>query len=170
MKHARSFKIPAITAGILSIFLALPASAQYIWLDKNNVKNYSDKPPPATIPASRILKTPRNKTAIPAPTAAQASASAAANGAPTAQQKPPAAKSEADKKKEQAEKDKKAAEQAKQAEAKAKNCERAREHQRTLSSGQRLMRTNEKGERVVLSDEQRAQEQQEAQRVLDECQ
>ena len=168
MKHTRSHRIPPIVAGLLALFIAMPASAQYVWLDHNNVRNYSDKPPPASIPASRVLKTPRTKASS---SAAQAPAGATPNGAPASatQQKPVAGKSEADKKKEQAEKDKKAAEATKQAETKAKNCEKAREYQRNLDSGQRIARMGKNGERSVLTDEQRAQEQQEVQKMLDEC-
>lgn len=169
MEPTLSRSLLSVAAGLMALCLALPACAQYIWLDKNNIKNYSDKPPPPSVPQSRILKTPRAKTisaATDVPSANGVSASAA-------QQKPATAddKNAADKKRkeEQAAKDKKAADEAKQAEVKAKNCERAREYQRTLSSGQRLIRADKKGERSFLSDEQRAQEQQEVNRVLEGC-
>ncbi|MBS0307625.1 MAG: DUF4124 domain-containing protein, partial [Proteobacteria bacterium] len=32
------------------------AMAQYIWLDDKGVKQYSDTPPPASVPKKRILK------------------------------------------------------------------------------------------------------------------
>ena len=56
----------------------------------------------------------------------------------------------------------KAAEKADQerqdSEAKKENCERAREMLRTLESGQRIQRTDTKGERSFLDDAQREQE------------
>ena len=42
--------------------------------------------------------------------------------------------------------------------AKAENCKRAREQIRTLESGMRMARVNEKGEREVLDDKMRADE------------
>ena len=40
----------------------------------------------------------------------------------------------------------------------ADNCRRARTHMATLDSGMRMSRTNDKGEREVLDDKQRADE------------
>lgn len=44
------------------------------------------------------------------------------------------------------------------AEVRAENCKRARGAQAALESGQRMARTNEKGEREVLDDRARAEE------------
>jgi hypothetical protein len=71
---------------------------------------------------------------------------------------------------------KKAADQQKQAQAKAdeerlaaqraENCKRARAHAAALESGQRLARTNEKGEREILDDKGRAEETRRARSVI----
>ena len=62
------------------------------------------------------------------------------------------------KKSEQDQSDKLKAEEDKVAAQRAENCRRARSHMATLDSGIRLSRTNEKGEREILDDKQRADE------------
>ena len=59
---------------------------------------------------------------------------------------------------EAAEAAKKKAEEQKQAQARAENCKRAREAKAGLDSGVRIARTNTKGEREILDDNQRAAE------------
>jgi hypothetical protein len=145
------------------------AMAQYVWLNEKGVKQYSDVPPPASVPNSRILKAPGG---VPrADNTAETDASA-----PNGDQSKPAAKSLAEqnaefekRRTEQAEKDKQAAEKAKQAASKQKACENARDYNRALSSGQRISRMNAAGERTYLSDEERAQEERETQRTLANC-
>ena len=46
----------ATTLTLLS-FVSI-ASAQYVWLDDKGTKQYSDMPPPASIPQKQILKQP----------------------------------------------------------------------------------------------------------------
>jgi hypothetical protein len=62
------------------------------------------------------------------------------------------------KKLEQEQTDKQKAEEEKVAVARAENCRRARAHMATIESGIRLSRTNDKGEREILDDKQRAEE------------
>jgi type IV secretory pathway VirB10-like protein len=145
------------------------ALAQYVWLNEKGVKQYSDVPPPASVPSSRILKAPGG---VPrADNAAEAN-----DAAVDAKQAKPETKSLAEqnadfekRRREQAEKDKKAAEQAKQAAVRQKNCETARDYNRALSSGQRISRVNAAGERVYISDEERAREERDTQRALADC-
>lgn len=149
---------------------ATAAMAQYVWLNEKGVKQYSDVPPPASVPNNRILKSPGG---VPrADSAAQADAGA---GNSEAEQKP-AGKSIAEqnaefekRRAEQAEKDKKAAEEAKKAAARKKNCALARDYNRALTSGQRISRLNAAGERVYMNDEERAQEERDNQRSLADC-
>lgn len=152
--------------------LAGTALAQYVWIDGSGVKQYSDMPPPVSVPAARILKTPRP---VSAPASAVGTAPAPADAGATAD-KPKAPPTLADKnaefnkrRAEQAEQEKKAAEQSRIAAEKTKNCERARQYQKTLASGVRITSTDKNGERVFLDDAQRAQEQQEAKKVLQDC-
>jgi hypothetical protein len=153
-----------VAVALVVLNMASTAFAQYVWLNEKGIKQYSDQPPPATVPQSRILKTPSGGASRPSSTEA---AAASQTGAPLS-----SAEKNADfvkRRTEQAEKDKKAAEDAKLASAKAKNCERAREYQRTLESGQRIANTDGNGERHYLSDEQRTREVRDTQRVLDDC-
>ena len=144
---------------------SLTAAAQYQWIDKNGSRVYSDVAPPADIPAKNILKQPRGSSlsapvteapAQAAPAAAAASAATPASGPATAGVDK--ALEEKKKQAEAAEAAKKKAEEQKLAQARAENCKRAREGKATLDSGVRMARTNEKGEREVLDDTQRAAE------------
>ena len=163
----------AITTALLALTIASPASAQYIWLDKNNVKVYSDKPPPPDVPNSRILKGPKGFKAQNIE-AKQDNGTEASKPAGTAATKPPmtTAEKNADFKKrqqEQAEKQKNAEAEEKNRQAKAENCERARQYQRSLQSGQRITRTNEKGAREHMNDEERNNEARKVEETLREC-
>lgn len=150
--------------------LATSAYAQYAWIDNNGSKQYSDMPPPPSIPANRILKTPYS-----APTVTPAAASAGEiDAATTAKTKAPPTLAEQNaefnkRRAEQAEREKKAAEQTRLAAEKAKSCDRARQYQKTLASGVRIVSTDQKGERVYLDDKQRGQEQQEINSALKNC-
>jgi type IV secretory pathway VirB10-like protein len=162
--------IAATTVILLAIGSAVPAFAQYVWFNEKGVKQYSDMPPPPSIPAGRILKQPSDN----APSSANSEASAPAQAEPAATTKPPMTTAErnADFRKrhaEQAEKEKKAAEQARAAAEKKKNCQRAREYQNALASGGRMTHTDQNGERSFLTDDQRAQEMQDVNRVLQQC-
>lgn len=149
----------------LAMATSLTAAAQYQWIDKNGSRVYSDVAPPADIPAKNILKQPRGSSlstpvteapAQAAPAAAAASAATPASGPATAGVDK--ALEEKKKQAEAAEAAKKKAEEQKLAQARAENCKRAREGKATLDSGVRMARTNEKGEREVLDDTQRAAE------------
>lgn len=160
-----------IIAALAALTLASTACAQYIWLNERGVKQYSDMPPPASVPQSRILKQPGGAS----PTAAQTNAAATetAEKSPEKDKAPMTiAERNADfqkRKAEQAAKEKKAEEQAKEAAAKAKNCEQASEYHRVLASGERIARADRNGERSFMTDEQREQELKEAKRLLDNC-
>ena len=113
---------------------ALGAAAQWQWIDKDGRKVFSDRPPPAEVPAKSILKQPGG--APVARPAATPEASSAENATPAAAASKPAAKpvaagkdKELEEKKaaaEAAEAAKKKAEEEKIARAKAENCTRAR--------------------------------------------
>lgn len=153
---------------------AAAASAQYVWLDEKGIKQFSDMPPPAAVPKSRILKNPgttaRTTTDMSTDNAENSAGKASA---PTKAQAPmTTAEKNADFQKrrlEQAEKEKKAAEKTKLDADRVKSCERARIYNRSLESGERLSGTDKNGERYFLNDEQRAQESRDTKRVLDEC-
>ena len=141
---------------ILAAACALPAvaGAQWQWLDKDGRKVFSDRPPPSDIAPNRILKQPGQRAA-----AVEAAAPATAASAPVPQI---ATKDKAlEEKKKQVE----AAEAAKrkeaedqQAKVRAENCSRAKEAKANFDSGVRIARTNSKGEREFLDDNQRKAE------------
>ena len=152
MKVARLFLFGA------ALLVSVAASAQYQWIDKDGRRVFSDRAPPADVPAKNILQEPRSAPAAPSepvaapePTAATAPASAP----PQTEDKALEAKKQ---QAEAAEQARKKAEEAKQTAAQADNCQRARNAKATLDSGLRMVRVNDKGEREVLDDAQRAAE------------
>ncbi|MGB7480317.1 MAG: DUF4124 domain-containing protein [Burkholderiaceae bacterium] len=159
---------PLIAATAFAVCtLAGAAGAQYVWVDGNGVRQYSDMPPPASVPTASILKAPNWTPST------QAAPDPAPDGTTAEKKAPPTlAERNADfvkRRSEKAEQDKKAAEQARIAAQKAQSCERARQYQKTLESGVRLASTDKNGERVYLDDAARAKEQQATREVLKEC-
>ena len=147
------------------------AHAQYQWVDKDGRRVFSDRPPPADVAPKNIVSQPRGSTAAvvrsapaaPANEPAAGEASVAAKpAAPAASAAPGAgvdkALEEKKKQAEAAEAAKKKAEEQKIAAAKADNCKRAMNSKSSLESGMRMARMNDKGEREVLDDAQRAAE------------
>lgn len=148
------------------------AFAQYVWLDDHGVKQFSDGPPPASVPQNRILKQPHAPAANYSPASkdsdkpVDASADSAPKGPPTQADK------EADYKKrheEQAAKQKKADEEAKKAQDKSDSCARAKSYYDSLQSGMRISTTDANGQRSYLSDDDRAKEVARAQDMLNSC-
>lgn len=160
----------AATAALMTLYAPSAALAQYAWLDERGVKQYSDMPPPPSVPASRILKQPRGGAPAAAPSPPAADTDEKPADAVKTDQSAAEKNAEFRKRKaEQAEKEKKAAEEAKVAADKSKNCERARDYHRSLEAGERISQTGKDGERAFLTDEQRAQELRDARRILDDC-
>jgi hypothetical protein len=150
---------------VLVLLIATPAMAQWKWKDSAGQVHVSDVPPPREVPDKDILKRPTAATraAAAAPVPATASAASGAAAKPKVDPELEARKAKADaeqKAKIKAEEDKLAAQR-------AENCQRARQQLATLQSGMRIARLNAKGEREILDDAGRAQEQQTAQRVAD---
>jgi len=163
--------VKKLAASLALLAFASAAWAQYVWTDEKGVKQFSDMPPPNSVPKSRILKQPGGRSAPAASTATSADAAAVADAA-----EPKAPLTTAEKNADfikrraaQADKDKKAADEAQSARNKAKNCENSRNYQSALASGQRIASTDKNGERTFLSDEQRNREMQETNRILADC-
>jgi hypothetical protein len=136
---------------VAAIAFAVPASAQqYKWVDKNGKVQYGDVPPPG-VNATRMR-----------PSTGSAPAPAAKGDGKDAQKGPlTPAEQEAEfrKRQQDAQKSREKDEQAAQAaQAKAENCSNAQTHLGALEGGQRIVRTDSKGERVFLEDDQRAAE------------
>ncbi len=163
----------------LLTLMASPASAQWAWRDKNGRVNASDRPPPREVPDKDILSRPaaaptavtRNAAAAAEPAsatlAATAPAATAASSASAAAASPLQREVEARRlKTEQDQAAKTKADEARAAAVRADNCQRARGAQAAIESGQRMSRTNEKGEREVLDDRGRAEELRQARAVV----
>lgn len=155
---------------------ALPALAQWQWLDKDGRKVFSDRSPPADIQENRILNRPGSSNriaAIPKPETDPAAASAAP--APVVASKSNAPKlvgkdAQLEARKKQAEDEesgKKKAEEEKVTRNKTENCERARKGMASLQAGGRLSLINAKGEREIMDDDARAAETKRLQAIAD---
>ena len=142
------------------------AQAQWTWRDKSGQVNASDRPPPREVPDKDILSRPTpdaRRTAAPAPAPGATAAPGAAASAPSALEKEVQARKRATEQ-EQAAKAK--AEEERNAGVRAENCRSARSHLASLESGQRIARTNDKGEREILDDAGRATELRRAREVI----
>jgi hypothetical protein len=148
-----------VLAGLL---LASAAGAQaYKWVDKNGRVQYGDSPP-AGVHATPMR--PPSRTAAP-PAAPAAKADDAKSAAAKKSGPLTPAEQEADYRKRQLEAQKEQEKQAaasKEASVKKDNCARAQEYLRTLDSGQRISRTDAKGERQFLEDAEIAREKSQA--------
>jgi len=145
---------------LLCLAAAGAAQAQWKWKDAKGNVQYSDMPPPAGTPEKDILQRPyaAKQTIIVAPPGAGASAASAPQPAASA---PTKAEQEAAARQKQ-ERDTQAAKQKEEekriAGLRRENCSRAQANLRELQSGQRLTRTNDKGERVFMDEAQIAAE------------
>ena len=152
--------------------------AQYIWIDDKGVKQLSDRPPPPSIPDKRILKAPGkvpfNPNAVPQEADAGAPPAGAGPAAEAVAKPPPslAERNEAfDKRRaDGAAAERKTAEDAQQKAVTAANCEAARQNQRALEQGIRMVNVDKNGERAIMSDPERAELGKKNQKVLAGCQ
>jgi len=145
------------------------ALAQYVWLDDKGSKQFSDQPPPTSVPKNKILRVPGGNIDR---VISEPDADADADQAKKTKQPESVAEKEAAYKKrrdEMATKDKKAAEEAKNTAAKTDNCRKMREYKQSLDSGQRISTTDANGNRSYLSDDKRAQEQSTLSQSLGDC-
>jgi hypothetical protein len=143
----------------------VPAYAQYSWIDDHGTRVFSDRPPPPGTPSSRILKAPRT---FATDAAATPAAPEAAKPAP-----PTLAERDAEFRRRAAQRDadeRKAAEEAQRKADMAGQCAAARRTEAYLNSGRRLTDLDDLGERVVVTEEEKARRLEQARRVLADCQ
>jgi type IV secretory pathway VirB10-like protein len=160
-----------LLAGGALVLAAGLAQAQYIWIDEKGMKQLSDRPPPPSVPDSKILKAP-GKPPPPVIDDGSAPAPAAAKPAPAVKGPPTLAERNADfrkRAKEEAEKDQKAAADAQRKKERAENCDAARQNKAQLASGVRIRTTGANGEAGYLSDEERAARSVKANQALAGC-
>jgi hypothetical protein len=166
-----------IIAALAALCVASAAHAQYQWRDEVGRMVYSDQPPPPSVPASAIVRQPRSAAAAAAaaalarPEAAPDAAPGAATAATPPRERPTAADAEMAYRKRRLER-----EQAERAGAEAlarerrsaAACDEARSEARSMASGERVARFDERGERVFLDDAGRAERLEAARRAISE--
>jgi hypothetical protein len=163
----------------VALAAAPDASAQYQWRDANGRMVYSDMPPPASVPPSAVQRAPARQTPAVAPGGSGATASAPSTNASTATPASTAAATPAPtladremefrkRRLERAEAERKAADAQAQAQRLAAACEDSRAQVRTLESGMRVARVNERGEREIVDDATRASQLEAARRSVRE--
>jgi hypothetical protein len=146
----------------------VPAYAQYSWIDDHGTRVFSDRPPPPGTPPARILKAPRTAAAA----ALYAPAAPAAAPEPAKPAPPSLADRDAEFRKRTAQRDadeRKAAEDAQHKAEMAGQCAAARRTEAYLNSGRRLTDLDEHGDRVVVTEEEKARRLEQARRVLADC-
>ncbi|WP_075791911.1 DUF4124 domain-containing protein [Massilia putida] len=144
-----------------------PAHAQYSWIDDHGTRVFSDRPPPPGTPPSRILKAPRTSAA-----AAPYAPDTPAAPEPAKPAPPSLAERDAEFRKRAAQRDadeRQAAEEARRKADMAGQCAAARRTEAYLNSGRRLTDLDDRGERVVVTDEEKARRLEQARRVLADC-
>ncbi|MFD2756095.1 DUF4124 domain-containing protein [Comamonas terrae] len=171
-----SIKLALIAAVVCC---AVPAMAQWQWIDGQGHKVFSDRAPPPDIPSKNILRQPGSaatrQAGIPASGAAT-SATVATAAAPEKSAARPEDKStdkgvdkgleEQKRKQEEQEAAKARAEQLQREKQRQDNCARARQSRTALTSGQLLAHVNAKGERGFMDDATREAEVKRADAVI----
>lgn len=153
-----------VTLAFIVSALAAPALGQWAWKDDNGRVVYSDRPPPSSVKADRIVRQPNNaQTVVPsqAGQAAPAPSQPASDARPAASGPKSLAEQEMEFRKRQqdrADAERKAQEEQSRSAAKAAECERSRGYLRVLEDGGRVARTDSSGNQEFLDDAQRAAE------------
>ena len=158
----------SMVAAGFALGVCTSAQAQWKWRDANNRVQYSDLPPPGTVPESAILQRPTGARRTVAPDAPAVSASPVVAASSPARTDP-----ELEAKRKKAEQDQAAARKAEEDKhnaAKAENCTRAKGYLKAIEDGQRMARMNANGEREVYDDKIRAEEGKRAREIIaSEC-
>lgn len=163
----RTRRLAALAIASVAAVYASGAAGQWAWKEDSGRIVYSDRPPPANVKSTQILRQPALAAPTPAP-APQAAAPGAAATDGDRQATAPAAsapKSIAERdmefrkrQQERADSERKAQDEQQKSAAKAAECERARGYLRSLDDGVRISRTDASGNREYLDDAQRAAE------------
>jgi Domain of unknown function (DUF4124) len=149
-----------LAVALLSICTALPALAEWQWLDTDGKKVFSDRSPPPGTPEKNILKRPGVAPVPVSPHTVDGTEAVAAPAVPVAAPKVSGKDAQLEARKKLADDEattKKKTEEGKVAKAKAENCESAKRYLTTLDSGVRIATVNAKGEREIMEDSQRVE-------------
>lgn len=167
-------KIATLFSSMIFMACAITeVQAQYVWLNDKGVKQYSDSPPPRSVPLDRIVKSPSGKSA----------SSVRATPSPAAEDKNKSELEKIEKPKTLANKiedfnkrkiareeaEKKAETEQQNKEIKTKNCERAKNYKQSLDEGGLIMTRSKEGERIPMDEAQRNKEMLEAKKILEDC-
>jgi Domain of unknown function (DUF4124) len=169
-----TFRLPLLRlAGAAALLLTVGlAQAQYVWLDEKGVRHFSDRPPPSSVPANKVLKAPGKPSVTALLRDKPADVAAPAPGDARQASKPTLVDREAEYRKraqERAKSEAKEAEEARNREAKSENCDNARRHKALLDTGIRVADVDEHGERRYITDEERTQRMARANKVMEAC-
>jgi len=168
LRFTPSLRLAALACLMLGSSLA---QAQYSWIAPNGVRHFSDQPPPPGTPPGKILKAPGHAPERALPASAPTSAPAQPQAAP-AQPQATLAQQEAaflQRQKQRENEEKKEAQDAERRRAQAERCESARQVKAQVNGGARQVRYDAQGERVFLSDEEKAAKAAKADKVLAGC-
>jgi len=157
--------IQALLVFAISFSICTLSMAQYVWLNENGQKQFSDHAPPPSVPKSQILKYAGKKME-------DHDASSITNSGPTEKQPENLADKELAYKKrrdELAEKEKKNEAEAKNAATKSENCRRLNVYKQSLETGQRMLQMDANGTTSFMTDEKRTQELNQVQQNMSEC-
>ena len=146
-------RITLMSLCVVGAFAATHASAQiYQWKDADGKTIISDKPAPVGIDTQKKIETPKSETQAP-------------------EQKTLADKDLEFRKRKKESQEKAEKEQQEQAAAASKkeSCDNTRRYLSALESGERIASRNDKGERIIMEDAQRAQETAKAKQILQDC-
>lgn len=150
------------------------ASAQWLWIDKDGRKVFSDRAPPSDVLDKNILKRPQMRGAKPiepdaAPESDAPQVAANPSLAPSGPKGAGVDKELEAKKKQAADAQtaKHKAEEERITKVKIENCARAKQAKISYDSGIRLSRTTATGEREILDEAARAEELKRIQKIID---
>jgi hypothetical protein len=160
--------VSLLAALALALIYGAAQAQQFKWVDKNGKTQYGDAPP------AGVKATPLKGPATPPPPpAAKKDDKGDGKGDAKSAKKGPLtpAEQDAEFRKRRIEEDKQreqAAKKEQEKQARADNCVQSRSSLRALESGERISRTDEKGERYFLDDKQRAADVVRAQKSVQE--
>ncbi len=148
MRHQRLTYACSLSLALVLGLSVSPAWAQWAWRDANGTVQYSDAPPPSSVPQDRIVRQPGNADVSPSRPAGAAQESSTPGWVEQ--------NAEFMKRREQRqEQDKEKREQKLAAENKKKNCNIARENLRMMETGRPIRQASDQGGMEIMNENQR---------------
>jgi len=151
---------------IISLAISTSVLAQYVWLDENGRKQFSDHTPPPSVPNNKILKFAGKGMDNQSSTSSTTNSDNKSRQTESLAEKDLAFKKRRD---ELVEKEKKNETEARNVAVKSENCRRMKEYKQSLETNQRMMQMDAKGTRSFMTDEKRTQELNELHQNMSSC-